>query len=167
VTVHIPRTLVSVLVVVVAAAAGALADHLISDNGDTQAALRPAVATAPEAPKPIRLVGDCRKPSERPTEVVFTCADAGVVADHITWNMWGDKLAVGHGAVLAHDCTPDCASSNKYDSYEVVLIASDAKACGPGDRRYTRLSYSRPAGSPYPPDAPGSQRPYLDLKCSA
>jgi hypothetical protein len=32
----------------------------------------------------VRLVGDCRIPRVRPAEVIFTCADAGISAQHIT-----------------------------------------------------------------------------------
>jgi hypothetical protein len=170
VTFRVPKTVALVFVVLLAAAAGALADHLIGKDHDTSAGSGSATVTlaAPVPKKPpaaIGLVGDCRKPTARPGEVIFTCADAGVIAQHVTWATWGGKLAVGHGIVLAHDCTPDCADSNKYNSFQVVLIASDPKSCAVGDRRYTRLGYSWPAGSPFPADAPGSQQPYLDLRC--
>jgi hypothetical protein len=170
VTFRVPTVAALLFVVLLAAAAGAGADHLISKDDGASAVADQATETsttrvAETAPTPVGLVDDCRTPTERPDEVVFTCGDGGVIAQHITWATWGGKLAVGHGVVLAHDCTPDCATSNKYNSIEVVLIASDSKRCGTGDRRYTRLGYSWTAGSPYPADAPGSQRPYLDLRC--
>jgi hypothetical protein len=49
--------------------------------------------------------------------------------------------------------------------HPVVLIAENIKECGPGDPRYTKVAYAWPAGSPYPPDAPGSQEPYLAFGC--
>lgn len=173
-TIRVPRAVLWVAIILLAAVAGALVDHALTDD-EASTSVRasssptsgaPATPAAHRTRVPIKLDGACGKASARPSEVVFTCADGGVIAKNINWSSWGGKLAVGHGVVLAHDCTPSCAESNQYNSFDVVLIAEQAKSCGTGDRRYTRLEYAWTAGSPYPADAPGSQQPYLDRKCS-
>src|SRR4051812_37024433 len=120
-TIRVPKAAMWVAVILLAAAAGALIDHVLSSDDSPSASAPAASATTSTAaatpvarptPVPVKLDGGCGKASARPSEVVFTCADGGVIAKDITWSSWGGKLAVGHGVVLAHDCTPSCAESN-------------------------------------------------------
>lgn len=144
---------------------GAVSTYLVMVGSEGAATKRSDAHHKVASASPVRLVGNCRTPAVRPAEVIFTCADGGVVAEHVHWQTWGGALAVGSGMVLAHNCLPNCAASHNYDLYPVVLIASSARDCDDGGRHYTRLGYSWTAGSPYPADAPGSQQPYVDLGC--
>jgi hypothetical protein len=161
-TVRAPKPLLLALALLLAAGAGALATYVLTDDSETASS---APSYSPSRAADVRVLSQCRSLEARPAEVIFTCADAGVVADHLRWKNWGGEVAVAEGTVLAHNCTPNCAASNHYDLYPVVLVAEDLKQCAPGDRRYTKVAYAWPAGSPYPPDAPGSEEPYLAFGC--
>jgi len=161
-TVRAPKPLLLALALLLAAGAGALATYLLTDDSGASGATAPLRRTAAPA---VRVLSQCRSFEAQPAEVIFTCADAGIVAQHLRWKNWGGQVAVAEGTVLAHNCTPDCAHSNHYDLYPVVLVAEDLKQCAPGDRRYTKVAYAWPAGSPYAPDAPGSEEPYLAFGC--
>jgi hypothetical protein len=152
-TFRVPKPLVLVFALLLAAGVGALASSLVTGQ---PAAVQNA---------PVRVLSQCRHPETRPTDVIFTCADGGIAAEHLRWRNWGGAVAVAQGTVLAHNCTPDCASSNHYDSYPVMLVAEGLKQCAPGDWRYTKVAYAWTAGSPYPADAPGAEEPYLAFGC--
>jgi hypothetical protein len=120
----------------------------------------PALAQDPA----VRLGACDGSSSVQPTSVTLTCADAGVIAHDLTWQMWGAPAAAASATATVNTCEPDCASGSTED-FAVELTADRIKACRDGSRRYTRVRYHWPQGSPYPTDAPGSINPYIEFPC--
>jgi hypothetical protein len=124
-------------------------------------------ASAPPAlgQDPTVRLGTCDGSSSvQPTSVTLTCADAGVIAHDLTWQTWGAPTATASGTATVNTCDPDCASGSTED-FTVALTADRIEHCGDGSRRYTRVRYDWPQGSPYPADAPGSVNPYVEFPC--
>jgi hypothetical protein len=49
---------------------------------------------------------------QRPTRIIFTCADVGAYADHLRWTKWGGQVAIGTGTFHYNDCIPFCAGGH-------------------------------------------------------
>lgn len=144
-TLHVPRWLLLVLALLLAAGAGA------------------GIALWLSSGEPVRLVADCQTPVERPSEITTACADAGSVAQQLTWDDWGEPVARAEGVFAANTCDPTCVDGGVRD-YPVVIEASQIVRCGEG-RRYSRLAFSFPADSPYPPGSPAAEDPTVELGC--
>jgi hypothetical protein len=96
--------------------------------------------------------------------LVFTCADAGVLADKLIWTNWGQPEATATGVLSAKTCDPDCASGGR-EEYPVTLVASELRDCAYGKPQYTKVTWTLPAGSPFPPGSPGAEDPTQRFPC--
>jgi hypothetical protein len=47
---------------------------------------------------------------QRPKQIVFTCADAGLRVERLRWAHWGARVAVGRGIQMANVCDPSCVA---------------------------------------------------------
>jgi len=102
---------------------------------------------------------DCSgKPVVKPSSVVLACADAGVVADHLTWTGWGGTVALGTGLASVNDCDPNCAAGHLHN-YKIVLHAAGRQRCPSGQAAYARVSYTWLGKTPYGTGATTLQYP--------
>ena len=59
-------------------------------------------------------------PRDRPTEIVFACADFNSLVDKLSWSSWTTKAARGRGTLVENDCTPSCVAGKTF-SYPVTV----------------------------------------------
>ena len=85
----------------------------------------------------------------------------GFPARNLKWHHWGEPVSYGEGIASTDDCEPNCAEGTHTD-HRIQFIASQAETCANGQRRYTRLTWSFPDGSPSGEPSIGS---HLDLQC--
>jgi hypothetical protein len=81
-------------------------------------------------------VGDCTTAppyalSERPSYIIFTCADAGLGVQHMAWSAWTSTTATGQGSLWLNLCKPNCAEG-KYGHYPVRVTLTDVKSSRQG-----------------------------------
>jgi hypothetical protein len=60
----------------------------------------------------IDVYGNCTSPSVEPSEIVLTCADAGVRAQNLHWTSWTGAIATAVGTLTYNDCMPSCAGGH-------------------------------------------------------
>jgi hypothetical protein len=90
---------------------------LASPAATPAAAGGPASAVTASAPAPtgppidtnVKVYGDCQTPTIEPTEMILTCADAGVRIEGLHWTSWTNVSASAIGTLVYNDCTPTCA----------------------------------------------------------
>ncbi len=105
------------------------------------------VAAANASPGDTVIVNCVGKKVVKPKEIIFTCADAGISVQKITWTTWNDNRARGRGTLVWNTCLPtDCASGivQKYKA----RIALDRVASGPGLTVFSRMVLTFPNGGP-------------------
>jgi len=73
----------------------------------------------------------------RPSDIVLTCADAGISLIRLAWRDWGAARAVAAGIRRQNDCEPDCADGH-FHNYPARVVAY-APGIVAGRRAYTRL----------------------------
>jgi hypothetical protein len=100
----------------------------------------------------------------KPSEVVFTCADAGFSAERLTWLAWGGKTAVAVGKASVNDCTPTCVAGH-FHSYRIVLIASGSQRCPGGRTAYATVTYAFIGPSPFGPKDSRTTDPEYPYHC--
>lgn len=49
---------------------------------------------------------------QRPRQIVFACADAGLRVEQLRWSNWGGRVAIGRGVQMANDCEPSCVAGH-------------------------------------------------------
>src|SRR5262249_40914374 len=96
------------------------------------------------------------KGASRPGTFVVSCADAGFVLTHFTWDEWNSYVAVGKGTAEVNDCIPNCAAGQP-KSYPVLAVA--AKPSGVFHRHFTelRVTFIRDV----PPNSPSTKTFHL------
>jgi hypothetical protein len=119
-------------------------------------------AQTPTATLPSR----CSDQQVAPVSVVLTCADAGFIAERLSWADWGAPAARATGVASVNTCVPDCATGGR-EEYPVELVADRLRDCDYGERQYTRVTYRFPAESPFPPGSTGDQEPTVEFSCPA
>jgi len=67
----------------------------------------------------------------RPTEIVISCADAGLGVGHLTWSSWTASSATGQGSLWLNLCKPDCADGT-FAYYPVKTALSHVKDSSDG-----------------------------------
>lgn len=102
------------------------------------AAVQPARAQTVAAP-PTALLDCLGNPQVRPQQVVLTCADANVAAEHLVWTGWGEPFAAATGVMQVNSCTPNCAAGT-FHAFKTVLVARGVRRCN-GVVAYTTVSY--------------------------
>lgn len=119
-----------------------------------------AAAQTPEATLPSK----CTDQQVAPVSVMITCGDGGFIAEQLAWTNWGAEQATTTGVASVNDCDPSCVDGQRHD-YPVVLTASELRDCDHGEPQYTRVVYSFPAESPFPPGSPGADDPLVAFPC--
>lgn len=83
---------------------------------------------------------------QRPRQLVFTCADAGLLVHHMRWSTWGGRVAVARGEQFANDCNPACVSGT-YHKTAVTVHLYKRRACpGRSHLYYRDATIIDPAG---------------------
>ena len=98
------------------------------------------------------------KPEVRPTEVVITCADAGITARKLRWTGWGEPFAAALGTMSVNDCKPYCAAGH-FHNYSVIVVASGKQRCPDGTAAYRTVTYA------YVGKGPENGSPTMDFPC--
>jgi hypothetical protein len=84
---------------------------------------------------------NCSTPTQRPREIVVTCADAGRYLANITWSKWSGATAHAKGILHWNTCTPTC-SAGKMKSSSITFTATDRRDVK-GTWLYTELRSSK------------------------
>jgi len=58
---------------------------------------------------------DCEFPVQRPTEIMLTCGDGGMIVINIKWKTWTSSGATGTGTYSQNMCDPDCADGTRVE----------------------------------------------------
>jgi hypothetical protein len=104
--------------------------------GTSPAATLPVTVTKAASSVLPGVVADCTTApphglTARPTEIVISCADAGLGVGHLTWSSWTASSATGQGSLWLNLCTPDCADGT-YAHYPVKTALSHVKDSSDG-----------------------------------
>lgn len=99
-------------------------------------ALLPVTVTKPASSVLPGVVADCTTApphglTARPTEIVISCADAGLGVGHLTWSSWTASSATGQGSLWLNLCKPDCADGT-FAHYPVKTALSHVKDSSDG-----------------------------------
>lgn len=119
-----------------------------------------ATAQTPGATLP----SQCYDQRVAPVNVILACGDAGFIAQDLVWSTWGAEQASATGIASVKTCVPDCATGGR-DEYPLALVAEELRDCNYGKPQYTRVVYSFPATSPFPPGSPGAEDPMVLFPC--
>ena len=76
------------------------------------ALVAPALAAASPAPARTYLY-DCSTLTQKPREIVLTCADANLWVNKITWTNWSSATAKATGTLHWNTCTPTCVAGKE------------------------------------------------------
>jgi hypothetical protein len=87
---------------------------------------------------PVYGVQSCGTPRVRPTEIVFTCGDAGARMEHIHWRRWGGSIAVGSGNYSENTCVPSCAGGRFRSHHATVWLGDIGRCPGRDAKRFYR-----------------------------
>lgn len=82
----------------------------------------PASATASAAPARTYLY-NCSTLTQKPREIVLTCADANLWVNKITWSNWSSASAHARGTLHWNTCTPTCVAG-KEKSSNITFVAT-------------------------------------------
>jgi hypothetical protein len=126
--------------------------------------LAAAAQTSPPSPRVTGLVNCLGKPETRPSEIVFACADAGMMAQALHWTGWGEPFAAATGEMTINDCNPYCAAG-KFHSYPVILTASRPQRCPNGALAYTEVTWAFVGRSPFGAADEGTKNPHQTFRC--
>jgi hypothetical protein len=85
----------------------------------------PLVASA-SAVKTGTYLYDCSTPTQRPKEIVLTCADANTYVTKISWSNWSSNSAHAKGIFHWNTCTPSCAAGTT-KSRAITFTATDRR----------------------------------------
>jgi hypothetical protein len=82
----------------------------------------PLVASASGASSATSLY-NCSTLTQRPREIVLTCADANLYVAHITWSSWSGASAHAKGTLHWNTCTPTCVAG-AFKSKSISFVAT-------------------------------------------
>lgn len=100
------------------------------------------VAATSAPPAPSAVIYDCLShPVSAPSEIILTCADAGIGVKNLTWSGWGHATATASGNAWQNNCNPDCAQGTYV--YTAATVTVSALSGG----RYTYMQISDPQQS--------------------
>lgn len=94
-----------------------------------------------------QVIANCSRPETEPTEITFTCADAGILAQHLVWTSFGGADATGRGEVYANDCTPSCADGT-FHRYPMEITLTDVRRGDGGQMLYSRANVTYDGAKP-------------------
>jgi hypothetical protein len=112
------------------------------DNGGYWLATS-VVGPSPPPTQP-QYVGDCTNPQVEPPNIVFACADYGIILENITWSSWGRTSATGTGTLVYKTCVPSCAAGG------TSTIAGDGITLSGPISTYRGVLYNNAALQPNP-----------------
>jgi len=105
-------------------------------------------ASAADAAPGDTVIVDCvGKKVVKPKEIVFSCADAGISVQKITWRTWNDNRARGRGTLVWNTCLPTDCAGGIVQTYK-ARITLDRVASGPGLTVFSRMVLTFPNGGP-------------------
>jgi len=104
-------------------------------------------------------VSECglKKPTTQPKSLILTCADAGVILNHLKWRYWGEQVATAMGTSTENDCKPNCAAGHDHD-FGIVATLWRVKSNTAGGAQYTRVTVT------YTGKHPGRRAVVYDLR---
>ncbi len=73
---------------------------------------------------------DCEFPVQRPLQIMLTCADGGMIATDITWNLWTATGASGTGTYSQNMCEPSCAEGTRVNVPVTIKLSNLLKHKG-------------------------------------
>ena len=82
----------------------------------------PALTSASAAPARTYLY-NCSTLTQKPREIVLTCADANLWVNKITWTSWSSASAHARGTLHWNTCTPTCVAG-KEKTTTITFVAS-------------------------------------------
>lgn len=85
----------------------------------------PLVANATTATRTTYLY-NCSTRTQRPHEIVLTCADANTYVSNITWSNWSASSAHAKGTLHWNTCTPTCVEGT-HKSKGITFIATNRR----------------------------------------
>ena len=99
-------------------------------------------AAPAEASTRPQVVNDCHHVAVRPHSVYSCVQWDDILVNHIKWQSWGSKTAVGHGVGHFNTCKPNCAAGN-YQVFRVKVRLFRVVRVG-AHRRFTRWVFYSP-----------------------
>lgn len=87
-----------------------------------------ATVAEARAKTPIKIKTFCnaQKPSAKPKQISFACADDNYGASGITWQHWGRLNAIGKGEVYINLCEPTCVEDG-IRNYGAQFVATKVR----------------------------------------
>jgi hypothetical protein len=101
----------------------------------------------------------CRVGVQRPTRIVFTCADVGAYIDHLRWTTWSGRVAIGSGSFHYNDCDPSCAGGH-FHSLAARIRLYRRRACPERTHLYYRDATLITPGNASASVSPAPRRPF-------
>lgn len=109
------------------------------------AALLPVSASAAALPGVLTQIGHGPPFAVRPAQIIYTGDGSGILGGfsgkgplphfgRLSWTLWNQHEALGHGAVWLDDCEPNCAQGTFHP------YAAKVHAFGPQQGHFTRLT---------------------------
>jgi hypothetical protein len=92
----------------------------------------------------------CLHGSEQPLALTLACGNLYRFED-LRWNHWGAPVALAVGRTVGKPHQPGGATNfgpGPEKSFRVKVFAYRIEACPSGERRYTRLTWTFPEGTP-------------------
>ena len=84
---------------------------------------------------------NCSTRTQRPHEIVLTCADANSYVSNITWSNWSATSAHAKGTFHWNTCTPTCVAGT-HKSKAITFIATNRRKVK-GAWLYTELTATK------------------------
>jgi hypothetical protein len=100
----------------------------------------PLMASA-SATKVSTYIYNCSTRTQRPKEIVLTCADANTYVTSISWSNWSSNVAHAKGIFHWNTCTPNCAAGTT-KSKAITFTATDRRRVK-GIWLYTELTATK------------------------
>ena len=114
-----------------------LRTSLIALAGTTVLSLAaPLVASASGAAKATSLY-NCSTLTQRPREIVLSCADGNTYISKISWSCWSGASAQAKGTLHWNTCTPTCVAGT--DKSKVITFTATSRRKVKGTWLYTEL----------------------------
>jgi hypothetical protein len=99
----------------------------------------------------IALVSKCGNLGvQRPREIVFACADAGLRVQQLHWSAWGGRVAIGRGVQIANDCEPSCVAGHFHATPVTLHLYKRRPCAGRSHLYYLNATLITPSGKRAP-----------------
>jgi hypothetical protein len=98
-------------------------------------------AISAQAAKPVSMAVCNGIHQSRPGLMQVICASDAITARSLKWARWGAPVTTATGAAVVNWCAFEGCAIGQYDTYHVVMIASNIKQCPKGRQEYKRLQF--------------------------